>query len=57
MPSIATPQITSATRIAGLRGRNLDLAEHRVLKRLGNAGIKLGLSCRRKRHGYTLTET
>ena len=57
MPSIVTSQITSATRIAGLRGCNLDLAEHRVLKQLGNAGIKLGLSCRRERHGYTLMET
>ena len=27
MPSAATPQITTATRIAGLRGRNLELVE------------------------------
>ena len=56
MPSIATPQIASATRIAGLRGRNLELVEHRVLKRLGGAGIKLGPSRRRERQGYALTE-
>ena len=56
MPSAATPQITSATRIAGLRGRNLDLVEHRVLKRLGSVGIKLGPSRHQERHGYALTE-
>ena len=56
MPSAATPQITSATRIAGLRGRNLELVEYRVLKRLGGAGVKLGPSRRRERHGYALTE-
>ena len=56
MPSAATPQITSATRIAGLRGRNLDLVEHRVLKRLGSVGIKLGPSRHRERYGYALTE-
>ena len=48
MPSAATPQITAATRIAGLRGRNLELVEHRVLKRLGSAGVKLGPSRRRE---------
>ena len=56
MPSAATPQITTATRIAGLRGRNLELVEHRVLKRLGSAGVKLGPSRRRERRGYALTE-
>ena len=42
MPASATPQVTSAIRLAGLRGRNLDLIEHRVLKRLAQSGIKLG---------------
>ena len=32
MPATATPQVTSARRVAGLRGRNLELVEHRVLK-------------------------
>ena len=32
MPATATPQVSSALRVAGLRGRNLDLVEHRVLK-------------------------
>lgn len=40
MPSRATPQITSTVRIAGLRGRNLDLIEHRVLQRLTREGLK-----------------
>ena len=56
MPASATPQVTSAIRIAGLRGRNLDLVEHRVLKRLVRAGIKLGAGTDHKKRGYTLTE-
>jgi len=30
----------TAQRIAGLRGRNLDMVEHRVLRRLAKAGIR-----------------
>ncbi len=56
MPASATPQVTSAIRIAGLRGRNLGLVEHRVLKRLARAGIKLGAGTDHKKRGYTLTE-
>ena len=40
MPAPATPQVTSPLRVAGLRGRNLELVEHRVLKRLSQSGIK-----------------
>lgn len=40
LPSAASPQITAPARVAGLRGRNLDLVEHRVLRRLARAGIK-----------------
>ncbi|CAK0742090.1 hypothetical protein CCP2SC5_1150006 [Azospirillaceae bacterium] len=43
MPSIATPQIKEPLRVAGLRGRNLDLIEHRVLRRLAAAGVKVDL--------------
>lgn len=43
LPSLATPQITNPVRLAGLRGRNLELAEHRVLKRLKESGIRLDL--------------
>ncbi len=44
VPSSATPQIKEPLRVAGLRGRNLELVEHRVLRRLGNAGIKVDLA-------------
>jgi hypothetical protein len=42
VPSKATPQLTTPLRVAGLRGRNLALIEHRVLRRLKQAGISLG---------------
>ena len=56
VPTAATPQVTSAVRVAGLRGRNLELVEHRVLKRLARAGIKLGRSADTMKRGYALTE-
>ena len=40
VPSAATPQVKEPIRVAGLRGRNLELVEHRVLRRLAGAGIK-----------------
>jgi hypothetical protein len=43
LPSPATPHVRSAIRVAGLRGRNLELVQHRVLKRLANAGLKMPL--------------
>lgn len=43
MPSPATPQISSPTRVAGLRGRNLELVEHRVLKKLKEVGIRIDI--------------
>lgn len=43
LPSLATPQVSVATRLAGLRGRNLELAEHRILRRLKEIGIRLDL--------------
>ena len=46
LPSPATPQITAPVRVAGLRGRNLGLVEHRVLRRLAQSGIRLGASVR-----------
>ncbi len=39
LPSPASPQVTAPTRLAGLRGRNLELIEHRVLRLLAAAGI------------------
>ena len=56
LPASATPQLTSAVRLAGLRGRNLDLVEHRVLKRLAQAGIKLDAATDDTKRGYRLTE-
>lgn len=48
LPSLASPQLTAPRRLAGLRGRNLDLVEHRVLKQLAAAGIKFApISARR----------
>jgi hypothetical protein len=41
VPAPATPHIRSAVRVAGLRGRNLELMQHRVLKRLTSGGVKL----------------
>ena len=41
LPARATPQVKRPVRIAGLRGRNLDLVEHRVLRRLARGGVRL----------------
>ena len=42
LPSPATPQVAAPTRVAGLGGRNLELVEHRVLRKLAQSGIRLG---------------
>ena len=56
LPAAATPHVAAPTRVAGLGGRNLQLVEHRVLKRLARAGVKLGSPARRLTRGYALTE-
>ncbi len=56
LPAPATPHVRVPIRIAGLRGRNLDLIEHRVLRRLAGAGIRPGPSAGRRRRGYALGE-
>ena len=56
LPAPASPHLTCATRVAGLRGRNLELVEHRVLRRLSQAGVKLGLRADVAKLGYALTE-
>ena len=56
LPAAATPHVTSALRLAGLRGRNLELVEYRVLKRLSQAGVKLGRSTGTRKRGYALDE-
>lgn len=39
LPSPATPTLTAPVRVAGLRGRNLELVDHRVTRRLKQAGV------------------
>ena len=56
LPAPATPHVRKPIRIAGLRGRNLDLIEHRVLRRLARVGVRPGSSAGRGGHGYALAE-
>ena len=56
LPSPASPHVTSPVRIAGLRGRNLELVEHRVLRRLSQAGVKLTGREADRKEGHRLTE-
>lgn len=39
LPSPATPRLTAPMRVAGLHGRNLEMVENRVMKRLKAAGV------------------
>ena len=55
MPTPATPQVKTALRIAGLRGRNLELVEHRVLRRLSQFGIGHGAGKREVDEDLALT--
>jgi hypothetical protein len=51
LPSAVSPQVAAPLRLAGLRGRNLDLIEHRVLKLLRQAGVRFApLSERKEAH-------
>src|SRR5438552_3758275 len=56
LPSLASPQLSSPVRIAGLRGRNLELIEHRVLRRLSQAGVKLSGREAERKEGHRVTE-
>lgn len=56
LPSPASPQVTVPTRLAGLRGRNLDLIEHRVLRRLAQAGVKPNLQLPGLKEGHRVNE-
>ena len=56
LPAPASPHVTCALRIAGLRGRNLELVEHRVLRRLSRAGVKPGRRVGAMKQGHALTE-
>lgn len=56
LPSPASPQLTAAVRLAGLRGRNLELIEHRILKRLSQAGVKVMSKPRESGKGHAISE-
>lgn len=56
VPAPATPHLKQPLRIAGLRGRNLALVEHRVLRRLAKAGIQPGAVPRGERAYHALDE-
>ena len=56
VPAPATPHLKAAVRVAGLRGRNLELVEHRVLRRLAESRIKLSGIAHARRRGYAVTE-
>jgi hypothetical protein len=56
LPSPASPQRCSPMRVAGLRGRNLELIEHRVLRRLLQAGVKLSGREAEQKEGHRVTE-
>jgi len=43
MPSSASPHIVTPVRVAGLAGRNLEINQIRIFKRLKDAGIRLDL--------------
>lgn len=48
MPSPATPSLRSPHRLATLYGRNLELVEHRIFRRLSRVGVRLdGRAARR----------
>jgi hypothetical protein len=56
LPSPASPQLSGPVRVAGLRGRNLDLIEHRVLRRLSQAGVRLSGRDAERKEGHRVTE-
>ncbi len=56
LPSLASPHVTAPTRVAGLRGRNLDLVEHRVLRRLTQEGVRLTGREGERREGHRISE-
>jgi hypothetical protein len=56
LPSPASPQLPAPVRLAGLRGRNLELVEHRVLRRLSQVGIKFSGQESQRKEGHRVTE-
>jgi hypothetical protein len=56
LPSPATPALKEARRVAGLRGRNLDLVENRLLKQLRRGSIDPTAIRRGDRRAWKLAE-
>lgn len=56
LPAPATPHLRSPVRVAGLRGRNLALIEHRMIRRLAQSGIGLGGLPLSDRRDFPLSE-
>ncbi len=56
LPSPASPQLTAPNRVAGLRGRNLELIEHRVLRRLSQSGVKFTGHENQRKEGHRVGE-
>ena len=56
LPSPATPSLTAPVRVAGLRGRNLDLVEHRVIRRLKQAQVPFEQPALRLPRAWSLPE-
>jgi hypothetical protein len=56
LPSPATPAITAPVRVAGLRGRNLELIEHRVTRRLKQADVPFEQPALRLPRAWSLPE-
>jgi len=56
LPSPATPTLTAPVRIAGLRGRNLELVDHRVTRRLKQARIPFEAPALRLPRAWPLPE-
>ena len=56
LPAPATPHLRAPLRVAGLRGRNLELIEHRVLRRLARVAVRPRLPRNRTRQRYALPE-
>lgn len=54
LPSPATPALKTTHRLATLYGRNLELVEHRIQRRLSRAGVRL--DARAARQGGTASE-
>ncbi len=56
LPSPATPRLTVAVRVAGLHGRNLEMVENRVMKRLKASGVPFDPSALRFARQWPLPE-